>query len=81
MLTNVRFRHHADLPKRPLIRSCLQRVALKILGRSTVEHRICIKPSSSVAHIIESYFGISQDGGDGSLEIMLLVPLVLICNR
>ena len=27
---------------------------------------------------IENYFGISPDGGDGSLEIMFLVLLVLI---
>jgi len=27
---------------------------------------------------IEKYFGISPDGGDGSLEIMLLMLLVLV---
>jgi len=29
-------------------------------------------------NFIENYFGISPDGGDGSLEIMLLVLLFLI---
>jgi hypothetical protein len=29
-------------------------------------------------NFIEKYLGISQDGGDGSFEVMLLVLLVLI---
>ncbi len=30
-------------------------------------------------NFIEKYFGISPDGGDSSLEIMVLVLLVMIC--
>jgi len=30
-------------------------------------------------YFIERYFGISPDGGDGSLEIMLAVLLLMIC--
>jgi hypothetical protein len=30
-------------------------------------------------HFIERLLGVSPDGGDGSLEIMVLVLLVMIC--
>jgi hypothetical protein len=44
--------------------------------------RSCFQPSTSVTdpNFIERHLNISPDGGDGSMEILLLVALVAIVD-
>jgi hypothetical protein len=37
-------------------------------------------PGAGTVRFIEEWFGISPDGGDGSLEIMILVLLVVVAT-